>query len=257
MNRTSAGAGLAGLAIALVTAFGCSSNSTQPVIPPLAPERIYRFQVLGPGGIPVIDAAVEARTADSTYRATTEATGAAVIRIPNERALPAHVVFTANSAAVTPAAAAAGTAAGGDYEVGIACAGRPGTVLVRGATLKHLGDGLADEGTPNELQAGLDGAQVDYGFTLLAIPARMPSYRLSVRGLESLVELRINGHVVGRLRPPANVNDLTVQADTLIGTPAGVFLLTQNVFTIRTVGLPSNAANLDDIEVGALMVYYP
>ena len=255
MHRTRAGAGLAVLGLGFLAAFGCSPSSG-PATPVVAPNRTYHF-VIDASGYPVVGASVEARTDAATYSATGDSHGGATILIPNGQALPDHVVFTANSFAIMPAAVAAGAQAGLEADVLVHCSGRPGTILVRGATLKRLGDGIADGGTANEFQVSPDGTQADFAFALFAIPTRMPAYRLSVRGLEALVELRVNGHLVGRLRPSSDVNALTVQSDTLLGVPANVFELTQNVFTIKTVGLPSNPANLDDVELGALLVYYP
>lgn len=256
MNRARAGAGFAILGTAWLCAFGCSSNSG-PLVPIVAPDRTYRFVVDANGGYAVTNPIIEARTDDSTYRVTGDSHGRATLVIPNGRVLPRHVVFTVNTFAIMPAAASARTEAGLSADVLVHCVGRPGTILVRGPALVRLGDGLADGGVANELQVSPDGAQVDFAFSLLAIPARMPAYRLSVRGLEAPAELVVNGHVVGHLLPPSDVNGLAVQADTLLGAPANVFLLTQNVLTIRTVGLGSNPANLDDVELGALLVYYP
>jgi hypothetical protein len=256
MQRTNAGAGLAVLGTAWLFAFGCSSNPGPTTPPAIAPERTYHFRLESTGGYGVPDAQVEARTDDSTYRVTGNSTGDATIRIPNERPLPAELVFTFNAFSAMPAAASAATEPGSKRNVLVRCDDRPGTILVRAPSLLRLGDGLADGGTANEFQVRPGGDHVDFGFSLLAVPRRMPTYRLSIRGIEALVELRLNGHLVGRLRPSAN-NALAVQSDTLQGSPANVFLLTQNVLTIKTVGLGSNPANLDDIELAAVLLYYP
>jgi hypothetical protein len=250
MQRMCASAGLAVLAFVVC---GCGSDPA-PVAPPGPSERVYHFEIEPATGY--ANPLVEARTADSTYRAVTNGAGAATIRIANEARLPGRLVFTIDGPSITPAAALALTDAGAERTVRVHCDGRPGTVLVRSASLHHLGDAFGDEAA-DDYQLAPEGAQLVLPFQLLAIPRRMPAYRLFVRGLQTYVELRVNGHLVSRLRPPANPADLVVQADTLLGIPANVFELTQNVLTIKTVGLPTNAANLDNVELGAVMLYYP
>ena len=175
MHRTRAGAGLAVLGLGVLVAFGCSPSSG-PASPVVAPNRTYHF-VIDASGYPVVNASVEARTGAATYSATGDAHGGATIVIPNGQTLPGHVVFTVNSFAIMPAAAAAGAQAGLEADVLVHCSGRPGTILVRGATLKRLGDGIADGGTPNEFQVSPDGTQADFAFALLAIPTRMVARR--------------------------------------------------------------------------------
>jgi hypothetical protein len=254
MQRTYASAGLAilGPVLAFVIC-GCGSNPS-PVTPAGPSERAYHFEIEPATGY--ANPVVEARTTDSTYRAVTNGAGAATLRIANEARLPGRLVFTIDGAAITPTAALAPTDAGTERTLRIHCDGRPGTVLVRAPSLHHLGDQFGDEAA-DDYQLAPEGAQLVLPFTLLAIPQRMPSYRLAVRGLQAYVELRVNGHLVSRLRPPTDPTDLAVEADTLLGIPANVFELTQNVLTIKTVGLPTNSANLDNIELGAVMLYFP
>jgi hypothetical protein len=232
---------------------GCGSDPA-PVAPAGPNERVYQFEIEPVTGY--ANPVVEARTADSTYRAVANSAGGATIRIANEVRLPGRLVFTIDGAAITPTAMLTPTDPGAERLAKIHCDGRPGTVLVRSASLHHLGDGFGDEAA-DDYQLAPEGAQIALPFTLLAIPRRMPAYRLFVRGLQTYVELRVNGHLVSRLRPPANPADLVVQADTLLGNPANVFELTQNVLTIKTVGLPTNTANLDNVELGAVMLYFP
>lgn len=242
------------LLLALLLLAGCSTDPAAVAPPATPPERTFHFEV-----DPVTayaTATVEGRTADSTYRMTTNAAGSAQLSIDNAVPLPARLFFTADGLVSLPGAALSATVPGQDVTVRIHCPSRPSSVLVRGAQLVRLGDGIPD-GASDDFQLGAPVHEVSYNFGLLAIPKRMPSYRVSARGLESYVEVRVNGILVNRFRPPADPSTLSVQADTLLGLPSSVFQLTQNVLTIRTAGLGSNAANLDDVEIGAVSLYFP
>jgi len=235
---------------------GCSSDPAPvaPGAPAVPSERVYRFEI--DPATAYASPVVEARTADSTYSTVTNGAGGATIRIANAVPLPGRLVFTIDGAAISPTAISAVTDAGAERTLRVHCDGRPGTLLVRASSLRHLGDRFSD-GTADDYQLAPEGTSVNLPFSLVAIPRHMPAYRLSVRGLQSFVELRVNGHLVSRLRPPANPADLVVEADTLLGIPANVFELTQNMLTIQTVSLPTNGANLDNIELGAVMLYFP
>ena len=255
MKRMHAGIELAAVGVVLAFASGCGSPGSQTLMPPMnSSVRAFRF-VINPANS-YAPPTIEARTADSTYRVTTNDLGEARITIDNAAVLPRQLVFTVDGLAVLPTATCAGTAPGFESLVRVHCPASPSNVLVRAQGLVHLGDGVSD-GVHDDFQLAPAGAETSYGFTLLAIPKRMPSYQVWTRGMESYVEVRVNGVLVSRFRPPSDPAALTVQADTLLGSPATVFQLTQNVLTLRTVGLASDASNLDDVEVGAVALYFP
>lgn len=243
---------LFGLMLLLVAALSsCDKKPTQP-----ENARVYAVTLKTFSSSPVRGAAVSIKTAASNYAATTDNDGKAQITIPNEIALPAFVILTADHSSIMPEGRSLPGAQNSNASRAITCEPAPSRILVREADLHHIGDDHYGGDPNSQLQISTEGVRRSFTFNLSGIPGSMPYIRFFARGIQYRTEIQINGIAVDYLGDSSADGDLSRYSFQLTANPATVFRTGANVLTVQTV-YDSSIDDWDDLEFCSLLLYYP
>ena len=231
--------------------FGCKKDPTQP-----ENARFYTIILKSSASSPIRGGEVSIQTARSDYRATTGDDGKAQFTIPNEVLLPAFVIVTADHQSTMPEARTLPGTHDSNTNRTIICEPAPSRVLVREATLHHIGDDNYTGDPNSQLQIPAEGIRLSFAFNLSGIPVSMPFIRFYARGIQRRTEIKINGITVDRLADSDPDGDLSRYSGQLTANPATVFRIGTNLITIETV-YDSSIDDWDDIEFCSMLLYYP
>lgn len=243
---------LFGLTLLLVAAFiSCDKKPTQP-----ENARVYAVTLKTSSSSPVSGATVSIQTREGEYRSATDKDGEAQIAIPNEVALPAFVIVTADHSTIMPEGRSLPGAQDSNTNRTITCEPAPSRILVREAALHHVGDDHYTGDPNSQLQISTEGVRQSFAFSLSGIPGSMPYIRFFARGIQRRTKIQINGVTVNHLGDSSADGDLSRYSFQLTANPATVFRTGTNVLTVET-GYDSSIDDWDDIEFCGLLLYYP